>query len=158
MKMSAPQRFSYFVLLGSLITLAGCSTGTTGTPSSGQAEAAVQKMINDRSEGRITLGEFRKTDGQSGEAFGAEWYELEFEGGVEFLEDCYWSPRSTWGAQFSTVTGRPRNDLQAINPEYSSRRPARRGDRIPVSGSVGFEKKESGWVASRIEVEAANAR
>jgi hypothetical protein len=97
----------------------------------------------------------KKTDGQSGELAGVKLYELDFEATAEFIENAMYavgdaiqvtrpgptlSQGFSWDAWFNTAVG--------------GRKPATRGDKLLLKGSVRFERKESGWVPTGVSFAA----
>ena len=86
----------------------------------------------------ISLVNFHKTNGKIGRnQGGVEIYTMEYEGEIEFVEDCFWD-----GSLRAD-----RRDLRS-HPMGSHFRPVKKGQRGKISGSVYFEKTENGWLPS----------
>lgn len=140
-------------LLAALTLLAGCFGGPL---SAGDAEAALRELIQGRSEGRIVLAELRKTDGQAREWSGVQYYELDFEGEIKIVEDCYATLGLKLGSpekMFTTTAGRPKRALDEFSREYIGRTSVSKGQRLSISGSLLFEEKESGWNLSDTNID-----
>jgi hypothetical protein len=147
-----------FMLLGCLgAALSGCS----GPPSVSDGRQVIEDRIKRDSEGRIRLVQFLKTNGQLVELMGVKVYTLEYETEIEFLEACKWNIPIFAGrimdseATFRTtkLPNKPMGALQeftelATNPGSE----VLRGQRIKLTGSIRFEKKEKGWWADSVQV------
>ncbi|MEK6676267.1 MAG: hypothetical protein AABZ47_11520 [Planctomycetota bacterium] len=128
-------------LLGGILaaTFAGCS----GQPAATAGEKLIRDKIQDQAEGRIKLVSFRKTNGQTREAFGMQEYVMEWEGEIEFLQDCRWGPfvygTYTWSGDFHT-------DISTSRIGFGGRLDdARMGQKVRLTGSLTFRKTEKGW-------------
>ena len=109
-----------------LMMLCGCGASL---PTGYDAQQYIQQQFTKRGD-PITVVTIRKTNGQHSVYGGIENYKVEYEAEIEFTEDCFFyrdaisTSRRKLGGQF---------------------RPAKKGDRTVVSGSVRFEKSEKGW-------------
>jgi hypothetical protein len=74
----------FFLLIGFAFSLVSCSA----QPSAADGQQAIQNQINQDAQGRITLVEFHKTNGQLAEINAVKVYSLEFNAEIEFVEDC----------------------------------------------------------------------
>jgi len=132
--------------------MSGCSS----KPSDGDGKQAIQNQINQDSQGRIKLVEFRKTNGQLAEVNAVKVYSLEFEAEIEFTGDCKWItglggsemgfrtsqlPNKSLGAlaQFAADDGMPGTIVK-------------QGQQVKISGVIRFEKKENGWSVDGIDI------
>lgn len=131
-----------------MMFVASCSS----TPSAASAKEIINGRIERQSKGRIRIVSFQKTNGQMGEVFGVEIYQLSYKGEIEFLEECFWVKGMESGmglgpASFRTVTRQEglRDRLGALD----NRRLMQKGVKSEISGQLTFEKTEKGWVQSR---------
>lgn len=124
-------------------------------PAPAAAEDAVRAAITGPKADRLRLVEFRKTDGQAKEIMGVRVYELEFFAGVDVLEDLLYeaSDHSLKASESAPTLGTVQGGFSWdawFNTAVSGREMVYQGDRVALNGTVGFERKESGWVVAAI--------
>jgi hypothetical protein len=135
---------SIAVLVGCL--LVACSGG--GTPSAGDAEAAVRQELTDWLDGAVELTGLEKVDGQQLEMFGAQGYRLDFKGAGRVSKDVFaQSMLSSNGIRQWTTLPTEMAQTVRMKPLLSA------GQQVELFGTVGFAKKESGWVAADVSVD-----
>ena len=135
-----------FLALVTSATILGCSD----RPSSKTAEKELRQRIDIESQKRISLTQFKKTDGQSADPLGYEIYSLEYEAEIKFVEDCLWS-QGHFGLRFATSP--PRTNPDDLNDMgnylgYISGGPSnlmKKGERRKFTGAIEYEKTEKGW-------------
>jgi hypothetical protein len=131
-----------------------------GNPGPEQAENAVRAALDGGSEERLRLGTFEKVDGRSAEVSGVKLYTLMFKADVQFLTDAMFSVGTTLTKQGTSITtnaGKQESSSISWNDFAiaSQGNPARLGDVLHLTGSVDFEKRESGWVPVGISFNVA---
>jgi len=139
------------LVLVTALLLIGCSS----VPSSDDAKGIIQERINKESEGRIKLVSFQKTNGQEAELFGVKVYQLNYQGEIEFLEDCKWEKGMAVNlgeVHYRTVKAKPgaKDFWQNWDDQMHGRQIMKKGHKEKISGYVVFEKTEKGWVPSRL--------
>lgn len=124
-----------------------CST--SDTPSESDARKALEKIINEDSQGLIKLVSFKKTNAQSGETLGVKLYSLECEGEIEFLEGGWWWRALGKGFALATTVRRTEGGALDIfhSTEYSSENRVEKGQHKRFHGVVRFQLTENGWRA-----------
>jgi hypothetical protein len=134
------------LILGALtLSLVACGSGL---PSADSASQVLRSSIDKGSDTRVRLVSFQKTDGQATDTV----YELMFTGDAEFVSNAMFSINTPWasvGSQITTAEYKePSAGFSWDNFLGSSQgfRPAMKGDRLHLTGSVGFQRRESGWV------------
>jgi tetratricopeptide (TPR) repeat protein len=85
---------------------------------------------------RIKQVSFKKTDGQTIDAFGVHGYKVLYEAELEFEVDASWIPG--WAMD-------PRLSFQLETNLNAGGVIVHRGDHIKIAGSMGGEQWESGW-------------
>ncbi len=137
-------------------TVAGCDE--TVSDLTADAQNDIHQYIQERTDGRVGVVGFKKTDGQKQVVRGRDIYILEYEAQAQFLERC-WTTRAL-GRVFLCEDEYPDSNeiLRAIAMgndlmKYST---SDKGKEVSIGGSVTFEKKESGWHVIRhtLKVEA----
>ena len=130
---------------------AGCGSRP---PSAEAAEAAMRSTIDNGSEVRLRMVSFQKTDGRAMEVMGVKAYDIIFRADAEFVSNAMFSvgmPLVSEGSQITTSDYRAPAAGFSWDDFLSSSQGARRaskGDRLRLTGSVSFEARESGWVAT----------
>lgn len=124
-------------------------------PSESDGQRGLAARITAESEGRAKLASFSKTDGQSAQVNGVPIYSLEFEGTVEFTEECKWLREMFAGSklEFKTRALKPKSPNELNNFFEASQFPGvvvTRGAMVGIAGTVAFEKSENGWRPSRV--------
>jgi|GEM_PF-3270280 len=128
---------SLFLL--SALTLQNCSNDKT--PSESEARQALGDVIFEKSEGRLRLTEFNKTNGLTYNIFGREIYTLEYSATVELLESGY---NSRVFNSESRVINRD-NDFSTFKGYYTYGVYLEAGIQAFITGKICFEKTENGW-------------
>lgn len=119
-------RFSFVISI--CIILIGCST----KPSDSEAQKLIEHFIQEESNGLIKLVNLTKT----GEGKGVNFYVLNYEAEIEFIDDCYWE-RGLAGEQ----TFKSRKEMLGFLLKES----VKKGQRKRMTGTLHFEKTERGW-------------
>lgn len=123
-----------------------------GSPSVDSATAALRSRLDGGNEARLRLISFKKIDARAVEFMGVSAYEMLFTADAEFVTNAMFtigSPLMSEGSEVTTAEfreparGSSWGDFMAASQGF---KPAMKGDRLHLSGSVGFEKRESGWV------------
>jgi hypothetical protein len=115
----------------------------------------LQELIRSRSDGAIQLTDFRKVDGQSRELMGVTVYEMDVEGRIEIMKECYWTPLSRVGEVFSAkVASEDDGYWDSFRKNSMSRKHSSKGEQHSFNGSLLFEKKESGWHLGKLKIDA----
>jgi len=127
----------YFTVTMILALLLGCSSA----PSASDGEKLLADTIQKQSKGLIKLASFNKTNGQSGEVMGVKIYSMEYEGEIEFLEDCFWGG---FLGGFEAVKPQP-GYWGDFGNRMGGRSPAKKGQHEKIKGKIQFEKTEKGW-------------
>lgn len=128
----------------------------TDRPSPELAEGSLRARIDKGSEDRIKLSTFTKMDGQSSEVGGVSVYRMAFHADLEFIEDVFYVGSGssllddTYGGDASItselMTGPPPSCATDLYycvypaPDIGSR-----GGTLKLTGTMAFEKSESGW-------------
>lgn len=127
----------FFTMTMLLAVLVGCSS----TPSDSDGKKIVADTIQQQSKGLIKLVNFNKTNGQSGEVMGVKLYSMEYEGEIEFLENCYWGG---FLGGFEAVKPQP-GYWGEFGNRMGGRTPVKKGQHEKIKGKIQFEKTEKGW-------------
>jgi hypothetical protein len=147
MSYNSPASGWHFVLVA-LTCLGGCQPGS---PSARAAEEVVRSSIDEGEETRLRLVSFEKTDGRSAEFQGVRMYALMFKANGEFVSDASYSVGLPLVREGGRIVTReyvaPGGGWDGFLLSSQGFRPARKGDRLLLTGEVAFEKRESGWVA-----------
>ncbi|MHC4819592.1 MAG: hypothetical protein ACYTF8_16225 [Planctomycetota bacterium] len=120
-------------------------------PTDGMAESAVAKMVAGQSKD-IEIELFQKTDGQERtDEKGVRRYALDYKCVAKFKKNTMWS---FVAGVFETTDPLPekakRKERKAAEARLAGKQPAKAGETVVMKGTVDFESKESGWVATRI--------
>lgn len=108
----------------------------------GQAENALRKEIESESQGNIQLADFRKTDGQTSEAFGVKSYSLQFEGEITFSSDGYWLTHNPMAGQSLTFSF---SKAPVAFGGMNGATQVHTGSQVKIAGSMEGQKSENGW-------------
>jgi len=119
-------------------------------PSEADGQRGLAARVSSESEGRAKLASFRKTDGQSAQINGVPVYSLEFEGTVEFTQDCKWLREMFDGSklEFKTRALRPNSPNELDNFFEASQFTGvavNNGAVAGIAGAIVFERSENGW-------------
>lgn len=137
----------------SLATALGCGAGV---PSVDSAREALASRLDKGDTARLRLLSFEKSDGRAMEFMGMEAYVLIFRADAEFVSNAMFSagsPLVSQGSEIATAEYRqPSSGFSWDSFLAGSQgfRPAMKGDRLQIGGSVTFERRESGWVAAGV--------
>ena len=114
--------------------LTGCAPKSS-TPTIAQSEAALKADVQKASSGTISVVSFTKTEAQSAEIYGVPAYQIKYKALLR-----------------TTATARiGRSELSPYTPSsLSGCFEVPSGQEYEITGSIEFEKKESGWVATGI--------
>jgi len=141
--------------IASLVILALLTGCFGGPPGEEQAKSDLQELIRSRSDDAIQLTGFRKVDGQSRELMGVTVYEMDVEGRIEIMKECYWTPLSRVGEVFSAkVASEDDGYWDSFRKNSMSRKHSSKGEQHSFNGSLLFEKKESGWHLGKLKIDA----
>jgi hypothetical protein len=151
-------RVALFICTASVVWLTACAPGV---PNPATAEAALKGAITGTEAQRVRLTAFNKTDGQSREVMGVKAYALEFKATIDVLEDVLYQ---TSGHQISVTAPGPTLGQNSstfswdgfFNTAVAGRQPANKGDHLTVTGTVTYERKESGWVVAALDIKATH--
>ena len=138
------------VLVATLLTFGGVTISGCGasTPKTVEAQNHIHQYVQERTYGRVEVVGFKKTDGQRKTIRGVESYVLEYEAKALFLERCL-STRALGGGVILCSEKYPDFDSMVMIMMSDTRSKfsgtTDKGKKISISGSVTFEKKESGW-------------
>lgn len=127
-------RYSSILILAVAVLVAACAPSSS-TPTVAQSEAALKADVQKESGGKIAVVSFTKTEAQAAEIYGVPVYKLKYKAML----------RTTGTATIG------RSEHSAYAPSVISGSfevPA--GHEYEIDGSIEFEKKESGWVATDI--------
>lgn len=155
---AVPSRTVRTISFGILAFLVALIAGCSLHPSEGDGELAILDRIKTQSEGRIKLISFHKTDGQKRELQGAQFYNLEFQAEIEFMEDCKWVTGmygSSPGFRTIEVAAQQNKGFSWDTWVDNTRNPGvmvKKGHQEKLSGSIMFEKTEQGWRATQIKI------
>jgi hypothetical protein len=142
---SVRRSFGATVLLA--VTVAGCA----GTPAERDAISRISGEIDEGRSTRLEFVSFTKTDGRSGEMLGIKVYEMMFQAEYRFASDAMFFEGIPFLTKEGIMTSEyripPRGSLQEM---LSQQRPALKGDRLLLTGTLGFERRESGWVSTSL--------
>jgi hypothetical protein len=133
-----------FIFLGVSLGITGCK------PSSSAAQDAIQDEITKESNGRISVSNFQKTNGQEAEPMGIKTYVLEYTATIRFEASCRWQ-RNTFhtSASPTPASNTPAGLMDAVaNPGI----PVTMGQGLNIQGTVTFVKKDSGWTAIAVSM------
>ena len=142
------------VCVALLFLLGGCSL----KPTESDGQRAVQNQITQDSEGRITLTEFHKTNGQAAEVNGVKLYSLEFEAEIAFTEACRWLLADPVNRKYSFRTAAiPQSNMNQIQTllghlNTGDGSAVAKGQIVKITGTISFEKKEKGWSVEGITI------
>lgn len=148
-KASAVKAMIFGSLALCLVTTVGCGSGSPSPDSGREALAAKLDM---GSTARLRLLTFQKTDGRAMEFRGVKAYEMIFASEAEFVSNAMFSGGSPFASQGSEIVTA---EYREPSPGFSwdsflagsqGFRPAMKGDRLHLAGSVTYEQRESGWV------------
>ena len=127
----------FIALIGGVV---GC--GWESTPTERDAREILEDEIEEEAEGRMELARLEATDMLRQESMGMEYYTIEYEGEVEFLEDAGWSGPYEYAGSRSV-------NFRTLDPDevtYWDRAPIYdAGQRVEIEGDVRFERTETGW-------------
>ncbi|MHC4818166.1 MAG: hypothetical protein ACYTF8_08945, partial [Planctomycetota bacterium] len=123
-------------------------------PTEGMAKTAVEKLVAGQSKD-IRIDLFQKIDGQERtDDAGIRHYALDYKCVAKFKKITMWS---FGGNGFATTDPLPekasRKERKAAEARLAGKQPAKAGDTVMVKGTVEFESKESGWVASNVTID-----
>ena len=139
------------VLTATLLALGVTSCGASA-PKTADAQHAIDQHMRERSDGRVGVVGFEKTDGQRKTSRGIETYVLYFRARAQVLvESCYtWrNPGNPYYIcdELSLSAYQLQEELYRMNRGESEKWTVNlKGDEYPIEGYVMFEKRESGWV------------
>jgi hypothetical protein len=122
-------------------------------PTERMAKGAVEDLVAGQSKD-IDIELFQKTDGQERtDDAGVRHYALDYKCVAKFKKNTMWS----FGAGFQTTDPLPektsRKERKAAEARLAGKQPAKAGDTVVVKGTVEFQFKESGWVASNVALD-----
>ena len=139
--MNATKKVFFQILTMSiLIGIYSCSS----TPSQSDAKKTLEDMINQQSEGKITLAEFKKTNGVKNEIFGQEVYQLEFSYTIEFNQEC-WKVGNALEGYFSNFKVWDKEPELGFNLFGATTKHFDKGEKMTLKGAYTYEKTENGW-------------
>lgn len=148
----SPLAVAWAVLLLPMLT--ACSS----SPSVGEGKQAIQERIDKESYGRIKLKRFEKSNGAEGEIAGFKIYKMEFESEIEFTENCKWVT-GVFGQEVGFRTAKsvaqPKSGFSWNSFLSDSQNPGpdvAKGQKIQISGTIHFVKKERGWSVENIQI------
>jgi len=121
------RKYSLYLVYIALFALLGGCTG--GTPSEADARQEFEKKSNwsyQIQHGMAKVLSFKKVNGQSGETFGVKFYMMDYQAQLEFLKN----------------TPRRIGCLEVMEGDCGGHKV---GNKITVSGQIGFGKTEKGW-------------
>lgn len=135
------------IAYGDSLKLAVGSDGTilSGGPSSDQGKAAMEKRIEEQSNGKIQLLTFTalKTKRSNVELDGHLFYEMEFESDVKVLEPCLWAT-SYRGKPLTFLTFPATNGPASSLFDHPIE--VKKSEVFTVKGAVWFQVKSNQWV------------
>lgn len=143
------------------LTLVVSSCGP-GRPSENDGRSALRSAIDGGNEERVALVEFAKSDGRAGEVMSVPVYTLMYTAEAEFAGDAMYSIGTPLGNKGQSIVTRPYSppsqsfswsDFLSSSQGF---RPARKGDRLHLTGELEFEKRESGWVPTGLTLEVVH--
>lgn len=146
--------FRRFAVSAVVLAASAC---VASPPSTSDAERILRSTFDKGDEQRVRLLSLEKTDGRSAEIMGVKTYDLMFTAKAEFVVNAMYSGGAPLTAQGSEVTTteyrRPSSGFSWNDFALGSQgfRPARKGDQLHLQGTVSFEKRESGWVATGLQ-------
>ena len=157
MKAILKKSYIHTFLISLCVAMSGCSS----KPSDGDGKQAVQNQITQDSQGRITLVEFHKSNGQLAEVNKVKLYNMEYEAEIEFSEPCRWLTDGSFRRNYTFRTAaKPRSNLNQttaildhINTGDSST--MAKGQRFKIAGAISFAKKEKGWSVVGVDLNRA---
>lgn len=82
---------------------------------------------------------FKKTNGQSSEAFGVKYYVMEYSADLTFVSTCY----GRYDAERRRFSSSPDFARSKLLPKRDTQ--FQRGDKVSLDGKLYFQKKENGW-------------
>lgn len=143
-KMKAISVILILVVIGALVAMNPPSFVLGIKPSADKAAREVGKLWSRKSGGNIRVVNFHKTNAREGDLMGVPFYEVDYQAEVEFLRDGYLIGSPFSGSRVF-VTEKPDN---VWDWKYHSQRKeeVKVGQRIPINGSIAFQKTERGWV------------
>ena len=123
-------------------------------PTERMAKGAVEDLVAGQSKD-IDIELFQKTDGQERtDDAGVRHYALDYKCVAKFKKDTMWS---FGGNGFATTDPLPekakRKERKAAEERLAGKQPAKSGETVMLKGTVEFEHKESGWVASNVALD-----
>ena len=136
-----------------LLVLATAVACGSSVPSTDAARQALRSTIDKGKEDRLRVVSIQKTDGRAMEFMGMKAYELMFAADAEFVSKAMFSigsPLVSEGTEITTIEYREPSAGFSWDDFLSGSqgfRPAMKGDRLHLTGSVTFERRESGWTA-----------
>ena len=114
--------------------MVSCGCTNSSSPSESDGLKIIERLINERSNGRLKLINIKKTNGIPRDLMGMHLYVMECECLVEVLSDCYIS--CCIGDKRSFVT---------CEKGWSDCEKYKKGMHLKVPASIDFEKTENGW-------------
>lgn len=116
------------------------------------AKEKLQSLILSQSKGIIQLTSFKKTNGQESIVNGVNYYKMDFNGVLEFQNECWKAGNNIegWFRNFSVMTAQPQagwNSYLAGDTKHFNR-----GDIIEMSGIAFLEKSERGWKCTEVQI------
>jgi len=129
------------------------STGSSSVPSPEDAEGYLRGRAQQDSGGRLALEGFRKTDGVQGELFGHKTYIMQFDAEVRFVEPSRWYAEGTFA--FNSFKAAP---VQPGAIQLNFGVEGKKGEGIPIVGTIMFSRTERGWGVERLEMKLERSR
>ncbi|MBY0497081.1 MAG: hypothetical protein K2Y23_22995 [Cyanobacteria bacterium] len=137
----------YVFVLGAVVA---CSQAA---PSEADARRSVSQALDDGDETRLKVVSFTKRDARSMEFGGMQSHEIFFTAEAEFVTDAMFETNGPMGMnqfvrEISTSAAQPDGGLlDQFRLNGLGLQRAKKGERLLLSGTVAFERRESGWVA-----------
>ena len=137
------QKPNLLIILCALFLLSGCSSLFDNRTK--LAKEGLEAQINQESQGAIKLVSFENTDGVERTEEGIHIYTMDFKITIEYQEECNKNGGELGGWLYSdfAVFKRPPQGWDAYLGGQGRR--YQKGAKVAITGTMDFEKKESGW-------------
>jgi len=111
-----------------------------------QAEDALRKEIDSKSQGNIQLTDFKKIDGVATETFGVKGYNLQFEGQITFKSAGIWLAHDFGSTLAFTFSKAP-----VAFGQMNGATKVSAGASVKIAGTMEGLKSDNGWNFSMSE-------
>lgn len=152
--MATSQRAKIALLLLMIATSSGC---TSAKPSEKDGKAALSQIVDGGASTRLRVESFSKTDGRPAETNGVKVYTLMFSAALRFDSASMFGVGDPLEGRRITTTSFHKVSTSGFSwadyfvSNVQGLEPARRGDRLMLTGTIDFERRESGWVPVNLD-------